>query len=188
MPEISEPKKNEFSGDTFIDNLEQQRYYLGQIQKLDKERRRLQMQVQLLTEQRDKLQSSIDRMRQPPLITAQLITSLEELVLMDEIIGMARRIGRGIEVNEETLVKDLIIKNGPGKSYFELDHTLKNFRKELWFPTIKDNKPYEVWEADGKLTMRDRAKNKIDEILASENPKELSGRIKSELKDVLASL
>ena len=63
LPEISEPKKNEFSGDTFIDNLEQQRYYLGQIQKLDKERRRLQMQVQLLTEQRDKLQSSIDRMR-----------------------------------------------------------------------------------------------------------------------------
>ncbi len=78
LPETSEPKKNEFSGDTFIDNLEQQRYYLGQIQKVDKERRRLQMQVQLLTEQRDKLQSSIDRMRQPPLITAQLISSFED--------------------------------------------------------------------------------------------------------------
>ena len=121
-------------------------------------------------------------------LESALITSFEEIVLLDEIIGMARRIGRGIEVNEETLAKDLIINNGPGKSYFELDHTLKNFRKVLWFPTIKDNKPYEVWQDEGKLTMRDRAKNKIDKILASDNPKELSGKVKSELKDVLTTL
>ena len=78
MPEYTEPKKKPYEGDLYIQNLEQQRYYLGQIQKLDKERRRLQTQIQLLTEQRDKLQTSIDRMRQPPLVTAQLVSQLED--------------------------------------------------------------------------------------------------------------
>jgi len=120
-------------------------------------------------------------------LESALITSFEEIVLLDEIIGMVRRINRGIEVNEDTLAKDLIINAGPGKSYLDDDHTLRNFKKELWFPTIKDNKPLEVWQAEGKLTMRDRAKNKIEKILASDNPKELSGKIKSELRDILAS-
>jgi len=78
MPEDTKTKEENFSGDTYIRNLEQQKYFLGQIQKLDKERRRLQMQNQLITEQRDKLQNSIERLRQPPLITAQLTSLLED--------------------------------------------------------------------------------------------------------------
>ncbi|MHA1916960.1 MAG: proteasome-activating nucleotidase [Candidatus Ranarchaeia archaeon] len=78
MPEDIKTKEENFSGDTYIRNLEQQKYFLGQIQKLDKERRRLQMQNQLITEQRDKLQNSIERLRQPPLITAQLTSLLED--------------------------------------------------------------------------------------------------------------
>ena len=105
LPETSEPKKKEFSGDTFIDNLEQQRYYLGQIQKVDKERRRLQMQVQLLTEQRDKLQSSIDRMRQPPLITAQLISSFEDgRAIVKSSTGPQFVVQTSPVIPEETLV------------------------------------------------------------------------------------
>ncbi|MHA1838758.1 MAG: proteasome-activating nucleotidase [Candidatus Ranarchaeia archaeon] len=102
---MSEPKKKEFSGDTYIRNLEQQRYFLGQIQKLDKERRRLQMQVQLLTEQRDKLQSSIDRMRQPPLITAQLVTVLEDgRAIVKSSTGPQFVVQTSPVVSQETLV------------------------------------------------------------------------------------
>ncbi|MHA2346917.1 MAG: trimethylamine methyltransferase family protein [Candidatus Hodarchaeales archaeon] len=121
-------------------------------------------------------------------LESALITSFEELVLLDEIIGMVRRVNKGIEINDETLAKDLIINTGPRKSYLDLDHTVRNFRKELWFPTIKDNKPFEVWLAEGKLTMRDRAKNKIDKLLSSDKINELSSKIKSEINDVLASL
>ncbi len=78
MPEDVKPNEREYPSDPYLRNVEQQKYFLGQIQKLDKERRRLRMQIQLLTEQRDKLQNSIDRMRQPPLITATITTLLED--------------------------------------------------------------------------------------------------------------
>ena len=42
------------------------------------------------------------------------IGSLEMLVLTDEIIGMARRVMRGIEVNDTTLMLNLIDRVGPG--------------------------------------------------------------------------
>jgi proteasome regulatory subunit len=78
LPEDVKPNENDYQSDSYLQNTEQQKYFLGQIQKLDKERRRLRMQIQLLTEQRDKLQNSIDRMRQPPLITATITTLLED--------------------------------------------------------------------------------------------------------------
>jgi ATP-dependent 26S proteasome regulatory subunit len=78
LPEDVKPNENDYQSDSYLQNSEQQKYFLGQIQKLDKERRRLRMQIQLLTEQRDKLQNSIDRMRQPPLITATITTLLED--------------------------------------------------------------------------------------------------------------
>lgn len=115
------------------------------------------------------------------------ISSLEMLVIIDEVIGLVRRIKRGIEINDETLAIETIKNVGPGGNFINSEHTYNNFRKELWFPTIMDRQTYDGWVSQGKLTLRDRAKKKIDDILLSgENVTQLSPDIVSEINGLFA--
>ncbi|MFC2145145.1 trimethylamine methyltransferase family protein [Actinomycetota bacterium] len=121
-------------------------------------------------------------------LESALYTSYEEVVILDETIGMVRRVKQGIEVNDNTIAKDLIIEIGSQGSYLNSPHTFKNFKKQLWFPTLVERLPYDGWVEKGKLSMQDRAKNKIDEILSTDDDKGLSSDIKSKISKILASL
>jgi trimethylamine--corrinoid protein Co-methyltransferase len=93
------------------------------------------------------------------------IGSLEMLVMNDEIIGMARRMMRGIEVTDDTLMLDLIDRVGPGGEFISQKETAKNFRKEIWLPRLMDRQPWNQWSNSGSLTMLDRIRARIREIL-----------------------
>jgi len=62
-------------------------------------------------------------------------TSLQSLVIADEIIGQVKRLVRGIEVNEKTLALDVIAKVGPGGDFMSERHTCDTFHGEWFFPT-----------------------------------------------------
>jgi trimethylamine--corrinoid protein Co-methyltransferase len=94
-----------------------------------------------------------------------MICSAEMLVLGDEVIGMARRFIRGIEVNAETLARSVIEQVGPGGHYLEEKHTLRHFRKELWAPKLLTRQRYDVWQADGAKDMAQRVPEKVREIV-----------------------
>ncbi|MCF8109909.1 MAG: trimethylamine methyltransferase family protein [Desulfobacteraceae bacterium] len=87
-----------------------------------------------------------------------------QTVMDDEIIGMSRLICGGVEVNEETLAVDEICNVGPGGHYLYEDHTMKWFRKH-WQPTLMDRNSYEDWDAQGRLTMKDRIIKKTRDII-----------------------
>lgn len=87
-----------------------------------------------------------------------------QLVMDDEIIGMARKIQEGIPVNEETLATDIIAEAGPGGHYLDNDHTLDHFR-EHWRPTLMDRNTNEAWVAGGEKTMKDRIVDKTQQII-----------------------
>jgi len=87
-----------------------------------------------------------------------------QLVLDDEIIGMARCIERGIEVTPETMAVDVIGAVGPGGHYLEQDHTLEHFRSH-WRPTMMERGAHEDWEGRGRPTMRDRIIDKTRDII-----------------------
>jgi trimethylamine--corrinoid protein Co-methyltransferase len=97
-------------------------------------------------------------------IESGMTGSLFQLVMDDEIIGMARAIQRGIEVTEETLALDVIDRVGPGGHYLYEDNTLEWFRSH-WRPTLMDRNSYEEWDSDGRLSMRDRIIQKTREII-----------------------
>jgi len=98
------------------------------------------------------------------------IGSLESLVMNDEIIAMARRIMRGVEVSDETLLLDLIDRVGPGGQFMSEQHTARQCRAEIWNPTLMDREPWEMWQAAGAQTMLDRIRAKLREILATHQP------------------
>ncbi|MBL7065286.1 MAG: trimethylamine methyltransferase family protein [Anaerolineae bacterium] len=98
------------------------------------------------------------------------IGSLEMLVMNDEIIAMVRRIMRGVEVSDDTLMLDLIDRIGPGGEFMSAKETAKRCRAEIWTPALTDRDPWVNWEAFGSPTMHDRIKARVREILATHEP------------------
>lgn len=91
--------------------------------------------------------------------------SLEKMMIDDEIIGMIRRIGRGVAVNEETLAFDVIKEVGPQGQFLTHTHTFTNFKKEFYRPILSDRSNPTQWEADGALTAEKRANARWKKLL-----------------------
>jgi len=91
--------------------------------------------------------------------------STAQLVLGNESIGMAKRFIRGIEVNRETLAREIIENVGPGGHYLDQDHTYKHFRSELWRPSLLARSAYDEWQNQGAKDMATRIQEKLGEII-----------------------
>jgi len=98
------------------------------------------------------------------------IGSLETLVMNDEIIAMTKRILRGIEISDDTLMLDLIDQIGPGGEFMSVPETAKRCRAEIWNPTLMDRQPYDNWLAAGAQTMSERIHTKLKKILTKHQP------------------
>lgn len=110
--------------------------------------------------------------------------SLEQVVMCDEIIGFARKIVRGFEVNHETLALDIIEQVGPGGQFITHDHTFKHFRKELWVPSLIDRNRYQIWEQN-KTTMGQRIREKTERLLKEHKPEPLSPEVIEQIDNIL---
>ena len=115
------------------------------------------------------------------------IGSLSYLVLVDEIIGMAARVMRGVQVNAETIMLDLIEKVGPGGLYLNQPRSASLCRKEAWVPTVLDRDPYNKWEKNGSLSTEDVANAKVKKILANHQPKPLSPEMLEAIEKILVA-
>lgn len=70
------------------------------------------------------------------LLEFDLTVAYEKLVVDDEILGMCQRVLRGIEVNDETLATDLLIRKGPGQDFLAEEHTVTHMRGEFFLPRL----------------------------------------------------
>ncbi|MFQ5575913.1 MAG: trimethylamine methyltransferase family protein [Anaerolineae bacterium] len=94
-----------------------------------------------------------------------MVCSADMLVMGDEVIGMAKRLIRGVEVNPETLAREVIERVGPGGHYLLEDHTYNNFKKHLWMPTLLARQSYEDWQEAGSKDMAARVREKVAGIV-----------------------
>jgi trimethylamine--corrinoid protein Co-methyltransferase len=111
--------------------------------------------------------------------------SLFQLVMSDEIIGMSRRITKGIAFNEETLAIDVIDRVGPGGNFLSDDHTMDHYRDEHWQPRLIDRWDYETWATQGKKTMADRIRERTREILSTQKGPEVPSDVKKKITAIL---
>lgn len=70
------------------------------------------------------------------LIEAELTVSYEKLIVDHEVIGMCRRVLRGIEVTDETLAADHILAKGPGDHFAADEHTVAHMMDEFYQPRL----------------------------------------------------
>jgi trimethylamine--corrinoid protein Co-methyltransferase len=96
-----------------------------------------------------------------------LTGSLELVVICDENVSWIKASMKGLEINEETLALDVIHEHALRGDFLGAEHTLRHVR-EGWQPRLVDRHNYQQWMASGGVSMRERAREKIDEILSAE--------------------
>jgi trimethylamine--corrinoid protein Co-methyltransferase len=113
-------------------------------------------------------------------------SSLEALVIADEIIRMTRFTVSGIDINKTTLALDAIARARPGGGFLADDHTLDNWKWAQWRPDIIDRSRYESWVKSGKKDMFTRANERAREILATHEVPPLPEEAEAVIAEVMA--
>jgi trimethylamine--corrinoid protein Co-methyltransferase len=118
----------------------------------------------------------------PGMLDFESCLSLEKLVVDNEICGMVQRLVRGVEPREdfpalprfEELMKD--------KHLLIADHTRRYLKAEHYFPgPAIDRANRSRWQAEGSLTLGQRAHREVEKLLAAYQPSALADDVKTEL-------
>ena len=94
-------------------------------------------------------------------------TSLDMLVLQNEIIGYAESAMRRVEVSPETLALDVIDSAGPGGNFIDTEHTVEHFRAETWMPKLLDRDYFDTWMQGGRRSTEERCREAKEAVLAT---------------------
>ena len=113
-----------------------------------------------------------------------MVCSTAQLVMGNESIGMAKRFIRGIEVNHETLAREVIEKVGPGGHYLDQDHTYNHFKSELWMPDLLTRTAYEDWHSQGAKDMSTRIQEKLQDIIENHAAASLPDKTLTALREI----
>jgi trimethylamine--corrinoid protein Co-methyltransferase len=112
-------------------------------------------------------------------------SSMEMLVIADEIISMIGRFMRGVPVNKDTLALEAIARVSPGSGFLADDHTLENFRTSQWSPRLIDRKRYDNWQVAGAKDMFTRANERARKILSKHQTPPLPDAAETLITDIL---
>ncbi len=104
---------------------------------------------------------------------ATLSEALELLVIDDELVGIVKRGLDGIEVSEKTIGLDAITRvatsEKQGANFLDDKHTLKHMRTAHYLPELSDRLRRRPWEKRGSMNIIQKARVKVDEILATQS-------------------
>ena len=116
-------------------------------------------------------------------------SSLEMLVLADELVAMSRHFTEGIPVNQETLALDVIDQvsmGGDASSIFLTHpHTFQNFRTAHFLPELINRQRFNDWEAKGKMDTYQLCNLKARELLESHEVAVKTDRVLDEVEHIL---
>lgn len=111
--------------------------------------------------------------------------SLEKLVIDAEIVGMAKRLVRGIAERESPLAVDLIRQVGHEGNFLATRHTRHWFREELFIPTeVVDRDFRRAWAAKGGKDVVQRAHERVQALIDVHQPRDLPVDVAAELESI----
>jgi len=114
-----------------------------------------------------------------------MTSSLELLTICNELVSQTRRFLKGIPVMPETLAVDTIAAIGPGNHYLTHPQTKAHHRRQIWMPELISRKGYDAWLAEGEMSLRQRARTKLLNIMETHRPRPLAPEIVREMNELL---
>ena len=111
--------------------------------------------------------------------------SLEKLVLDAEIIGMAKRLLAGIERRDDPIALTVMRQLGHRADYLGQEHTLRWFQQEFYIPSaVIERGSLDAWRGQGGQTAFDRARDRVEALLASHQPRPVPVELQRELHEI----
>ena len=112
-------------------------------------------------------------------------SSMEALVIADEVIRQTRFLVEGVEVSPRTLALGATARVRPGGGYLADDHTLECWRWAQWHPDLIDRQRYEDWVDRGRRDMFTRANERARAILAEHRAPPLPTEAEALIREIL---
>ncbi|MFH1022213.1 MAG: trimethylamine methyltransferase family protein, partial [Planctomycetota bacterium] len=93
---------------------------------------------------------------------------------------------RGVEVNERTLALDVIHAVGPRGTFLDQEHTVEQFKREIWQPGLFERRTFDAWKEDGAKDLFARLNARVKEILKTHRPEPLAKGADKKIAKILA--
>jgi trimethylamine--corrinoid protein Co-methyltransferase len=116
------------------------------------------------------------------LMGGSMILSLEQLLIDVETFRMGKRARQGIAADDGKWLEDVIHGVGPGGHFLTDPSTVRALREgEMYVSQLGWHDSMEAWEAAGRPTLLEEAREKVANILATHEPLPLDGDVEREL-------
>jgi trimethylamine--corrinoid protein Co-methyltransferase len=117
-------------------------------------------------------------------IYAGRVFAFETVILDSELVDIIRFMNEGMSVTDEDLAVDVIDEVGPGGHFLAHPHTIANMRRG-WLPRYFDRGTWEEWEAEGRISPRDRAHERALQLVTEHVPTPLPDGVEEQLLGVI---
>lgn len=122
-------------------------------------------------------------------LESALTASYEKVIIDNEVLGMVKRMLRGIEVDEKAMAVDIIHEIGPGGYFLAHRQTLEALPKDHFIPRLGNRMRYDAWKEMGGRDIREVAGEEVKRILKEHQPppldRDIEGRLGAVVKDVV---
>lgn len=128
----------------------------------------------------------VDLVQGPGALETSNMMTLEQIVVDDEIACMCKRIKDGVDMSEAKNYFDDIREVKPGGHFLTRDSTLLACRStEFFMPRLADRNTFDQWVALGRPDIYDKAREKVEEILARPPKNPLPDDVVGKLEDIM---
>ncbi len=126
--------------------------------------------------------TGINMMSGPGMMDFESCFSLEKLVIDAEIVGMAKRLVRGVDDTERPFALDVMREVGHAGNFLKSKHTRRHFREEDYIPTEVIDRDYrQTWFEKGAWDINARAHRRVEELIAAYGPLPLADDVVRDL-------
>ncbi|MCK4626492.1 MAG: trimethylamine methyltransferase family protein, partial [Phycisphaerae bacterium] len=75
---------------------------------------------------------------------------------------------------------------GPGGHFMGHEHTLQNYKKEVWYPELLERDNYDNWFGRGGKDITERASEKAQALLDTHQPRPLDDAKSKEIDKIVS--
>ena len=130
--------------------------------------------------------SGADLIQGPGALETSNMMTLEQIVVDDEIACFCKRVRDGIDISQAKNHFEDIRDVKPGGHFLSQPNTIKACRSsEFMMPSLCDRNTFEEWVELGRPDIYDRARERVNEILASPQKNPLPDDVIGKLEDIM---